>query len=337
MAVTKNALMRYLILDRCISNQSRKYTWQDLQKEVNAKLELEGIPGIGKTQLFDDIKFLINSDYQAPIVKIKEGKLSYYRYEIEDFSITKNPLSQNEISNIHNAIEVLISIGGIRQFDWVNDVVVKLETKLGLQTSQNEFISFQHNEDYVGLNFLNTFINAIKEQRVLKIIYQDFKSDEPYEIIFHPYYLKQFNNRWYAIGLNTAENISTWNIAFDRIKHVSESIKDVYQKSTIDFEDYFSDFVGVTKLSNQVEEVKLLILDELQSKYIETNPIHQTQRQIRKTDQGFETSIYVILNYELEKLLLSFGEKIKVLSPETLVQKMKNHYLDAVNLYSDLP
>lgn len=38
MPKTRNALLRYRILDHCFSNRFRKYTIDDLLAEVNAKL-----------------------------------------------------------------------------------------------------------------------------------------------------------------------------------------------------------------------------------------------------------------------------------------------------------
>ena len=96
------------------------------------------------------------------------------------------------------------------------------------------------------------------------------------------------------------------------------SIDKDYISSDMDWEDYFSDFIGVTKKNTEPIEVRILIKTELQAAYIHTNPLHQTQKSIKEVADGFETSINVIPNYELEKLILSFGENIKVLSPDSL-------------------
>ena len=74
----------------------------------------------------------------------------------------------------------------------------------------------------------------------------------------------------------------------------------------MDWDDYFSDFIGVTKLESKSVQIKILIMDIVQAAYIRTKPIHQTQKQIKQVTGGFETSIDVIPNYELEKLILSF-------------------------------
>ena len=45
--------------------------------------------------------------------------------------------------------------------------------------------------------------------------------------------------------------------------------------------------------------------------------------------------IKVIPNYELESLILSFGEKIKILSPDSLQKRVKNRLLDKVKNYNE--
>lgn len=111
---------------------------------------------------------------------------------------------------------------------------------------KNEVISFESNIDLKGFDFLTPLFNTIINERVLGVKYKDFKSVEPYEITFHPYYLKQFNSRWFAFSLNTDNQIQNWNLALDRIESLSETdLK--YQPSKMDWEEYFYDIVGVTR------------------------------------------------------------------------------------------
>jgi predicted DNA-binding transcriptional regulator YafY len=333
MSLNKQALIRYHVIDDCLSNRARKYTWAELREAVNLRLAEYGYKGIGKTQIFNDINFLMNSYFEAPIVKTKFGKTSFYSYDDTNYSIRNNTLTKTEINTIENLINILKTIGGINNMDWVSELIVELEEKLEFKTITNEYISFQHNIDYVGLNFFSSILNAIQNKRVLRVVYQDFKSDLPYDIIFHPYYMKQFNNRWYVIGYNEAENNETWNLAFDRIKNIEEFKFQKFRTTMINWNDFFADFVGVTKKDEEIQKIEFIIQDVLQAKYIETNPLHETQKPLKEINGVFYTSIQVIPNYELENLLLSFGEKIKVVEPQSLVEKMKLHYQMATDLY----
>jgi predicted DNA-binding transcriptional regulator YafY len=285
--------------------------------EINKELKRELIEPIGKTTFFKDIHD-IEQVYKTTIEKYKgeTKKVVYYRYEDPDFSIRKQPIFEHEAVQFKATIEILSRFKGLPQFDWVNEMIPLLETKLGLSPSQEKnIISFDNNEDYRGLEFITPLFNAIIYKRPLVIIYQDFKSSFEYELKFHPYHLKQYNSRWFVFGNNPDKpQIEVSNLALDRIKRIEE--KDIpYIESNINWDDYFCDIIGVSRYNKAVEEIKFLIHDEEQAAYIRTKPLHQSQKPIRKTERGFETSIKVIPNYELQKLILSFGERIEILTP----------------------
>ena len=334
MSINKKAYTRFLAYDRCLRNQGRNYTWKDLLKEANKDLEKEGMEGIGKTQIYMDIRYMKESAWEAPIEIRKEGRTAYYRYSNKRYTISNKPLSETEEKHFRSAFSILSRFKGMPQFDWINELVPFLEKSLpGLSKENNQkIIAYESNIDYVGWKFIGPIFNAIANKRVLKILYQDFHSEFPYEIEFHPYYLKQHNNRWFALGLNPIEKKDNWTMALDRIKQIDET--DIsYVATDVNWDDYFSDFIGVTKMDGDIAEVKLLITDQVQAKYIETNPLHETQKQLKQVDGGFETSIKVIPNFELEKLILSFGEKVKVVSPLDLRNKIANRIEKATRLY----
>ena len=60
------------------------------------------------------------------------------------------------------------------------------------------------------------------------------------------------------------------------------------------------------------------------SKYIHTKPIHASQKANFLDSGELLVSIKVIPNYELEMLLLAFGEKVQVIKPQSLREQIKN-------------
>lgn len=323
MPLNRNAQLRYQVIDDCLRNRGRKWTWKDILKRVNTAL-CEDNPdsqGIGKTAFFKDLHDIEFGVYKADIERIKEGRTTHYRYRNPAYSIRNHPLSETEIAKLKEAIAVLSRFKGLPQFEWIHEIIPLLEAKVGLVKTEQDILSFESNEDYTGTIHLTALFNAIINKRVLKINYQDFKSPIAYDVELHPYYLKQYNSRWFILGYRPHRPNQIQILALDRIKNIEEcSIK--YTPSDIEWDDYFSDIIGVTKFDIPPIEIKLLILDAEQAAYIQTKPLHQSQKQIRKVENGFETSIKVIPNYELEKLILSFGERIKVLTPKSFRDKM---------------
>jgi len=323
MPINKNAYIRYQVLDRCFRNHGRMYFWEDLLEECNKAL-MEFDPkckGIKKRQLFDDIRFMESeAGWSIPLRRIKFGKRVYYRYEDISFSINNKLLNETEIRQLKSALRIISRFTGTPQFEWVYEVITKIESKFGLIDREKEIISFEINQDLKGLNFLKNLFNAILNEQVLLIKYKDFKSTEPYDIIFHPYYLKQYNNRWFVLGLNAANNVYNWNLALDRIVSISET-NYKYKPSDIDWNEYFYDLVGVTRPKDGFLQDILLVFSKEIANYVITKPLHPSQKSKWVGDE-LEVKIKVIPNNELEQLILSFGEHIKVISPQNLKEKI---------------
>ncbi len=333
MPVNKKALVRYQIYDRCLRNRARRYHWQDLVREVNAVLEEEGLRGIGKTQFYQDMNDLQYSTWRAPVEKYKDGRTVYYRYADPHYSINNQPLNETEVEQLKSAMGVLSRFKGMPQFEWINEIIPVVESKMGLVGQKKQVLSFDHNLDYSGLVHVTPLFNAIIHEKVLKVSYQDFKSDTEHSFVFHPYHLRQYNNRWFAFGRNQAQDVPTWNLALDRILAI-EDTKETYQADQTDWEEYFYDIVGVTRWEDQPPEEVKLLFTPAQAPYVRSKPLHPTQRQ-RETERGLEVSITVVLNYELEARLLSYGETVQVLSPTELRESMKNHLSRGAKLYKE--
>ena len=334
MSVNKNALIRYQVLDRCFRNTGRMYFWEDLLEECN-KVLMDFDPnneGIQRRQLFDDIRFMESEQgWSIPLGRIRHGRKVYYRYEDLSFSISNQPLNYSEAEQIKSALQIFSRFSGTPQFEWVNEMIPMLESKLGLIERKNEVISFESNIDLKGLHFLTPLFNAIINERVLSVTYKDFKSSEPYEITFHPYFLKQYNNRWFAFGLNSDNHVPNWNLALDRIESLSEtSLK--YKPSKTDWEEYFYDLVGVTRPEGvDLQEIFLKFTPEV-APYIITKPLHPSQKH-KNDPTGLKVRIKVIQNFELERLILSFGEQVQVISPQDFKERISQRLNSAGRLY----
>lgn len=323
MPKTKNAQIRYQVLDRCFRNPGRKFYIQDLLKEVNHALNEYNGSGskIEKRQLYDDIRFMESEQgYSIPLEKIVDGRKKYYRYSDIDFSISNQPINEEEKSQIESAISVLSRFSGAPQFEWVQEMIPVIQDRLGLKQNSKEVISIESNIDLKGIELLGTLFDATVNELVLKVEYQDFKSEESFELTFHPYFLKQYNSRWFAFGLNEEYGVPTWNLALDRILGIDQIQAD-YIQSDIDWNEHFFDIIGVSRpYEGEVEKVVLVFTKE-QAPYITTKPLHPTQRH-EWVDGKLRVEIEVIPNYELESLILSFGEKCKVIKPELLRDKI---------------
>lgn len=336
MAITKNPLIRYKILDKCFRNPYKNYYFETLLQTVNETLyEITGDEeGIKTRQLRDDIAFMRSEEgWSIELDELNDGKKKIYRYTDIDFSINNAPLNEVEMGQFQSAIQVLSQFEGMPQFEGIQEIIAKLKTDLKISTNDKPIIGFDSSQDLKGIEFFSTLYNAVQNKTPLEITYKDFKSEEPYTYLFHPYYLKEYNNRWFLFGLHLESWKSDWNVAIDRIVAVNPKAIPFIENETIDWQDYFSDMIGVSKSENAVLEQIVLHFNQVTGKYMENKSIHETQKHKWINENTLELKINVMVNYELERLVLSYGESVKVIEPEHLMLKIKARLNNALINY----
>lgn len=335
MSTNKNASIRYQALDKCFRDQRHRYYIEDLMDKCEEALYYyNGVGGVSRRQIFEDIKFMeSDTGWSIPLDRMKDGRKVYYRYSDSEFSINKQPLTDNEAQQLKAVIQTLARFRGISQNEWIEEVISNLEWRFNLKNSKQSIIGFEQNLELKGLSFLSPIIEATSNQQVLRITYQSYKENAPKKsVVIHPYYIKQYNNRWFLMAMDN-ERKFICNFALDRI-HSVETLDDIrYEVNTdIEFEHYFDDVIGVTIPSNEIEkEVILLQISSNQYSYVSAKPLHPSQKIV---DEGkCIISIEVKPNYELDYNILSLGPDIEVLSPLSYREHIREKLEESLNKY----
>jgi len=326
MATNKNATIRYQVLDRCFRNPGRRYYMEDLVDACNEALyEFSGTQdGIKRRQVFEDIKYMESAQgWNIPLEHRKDGRKVYFRYDDMSFSINNQPMNAMEAAQLKEALMSLSRFRGMPQFEWVNELTARLYNLKDNEPGGKHIIDFDQNQYLTGLEYISPIYNAILYQQVIQIQYQSFKQEAIQIFIFHPYYLKQYNNRWFVFG-RSEENDYIINLSLDRIKGIEETKRDYIRNDMIDFSEYFEDIVGVT-LPNDGEIVHITAsIQPALVPYIKTKPIHGSQKIKQQTNGEFELSLDVVPNYELEAVLLGYGEGLVVTGPIAFKNKISS-------------
>ena len=244
MPEAKHPLTRYKILDRFLNDRFRRYNIDELLDACNDKLELLGINPVSKRQIYADIEYMKSEEgFKAPIKSYQYGIRKYIRYS-HDFSIMATPISETELSQLQVAITSLHKYKGLPFYDWIDELLTKLQFKLGVRYDDENIIGFEQNKEMIGLRFLSDIINYTLKHIAISIIYKPYNKDEIFWTI-HPYYLKQYNSRWFLMGWNEQyDNLSI--VPLDRIKRVEQSDKCFRPNKDIDFDLYFNNIIGVS-------------------------------------------------------------------------------------------
>lgn len=323
MATNKNAQLRYQILDRCFSNFQKRYEIHDLLDEVNEKLsDIFGSESkIGIRQIRDDIKYMRDRmSYNAPIIAYPyDGKKCYYRYSDRTYSINNNGLSVEDISNLKSTINILSRFRGTATNIWLEEVISNLEYRFGLKSNVEQLVSFEQNEQLKGVEHLANIIDATVNHQPLEITYLTFKGKE-IQMIIHPYFVKQYNSRWFMYGLNEELNRIS-NLALDRIRYYYNSEKPYKKNTKYDFSTYFDDVIGASIPNDNVKKERIgLRFSANRFPYVVSKPIHKSQEVIDE-DKGV-VEIQVRPTRELDQQLFSYIPDVEVLYPEWYRQQI---------------
>ena len=336
MATNKQATIRYFALDRCFSNHWRKYFIEDLIDYCNqALLDFSGIEdGVGRRQVFEDIKFMESEQgWSISLQRCKEGRRVYYRYSEKIFSIKHQGIDQHELEQIRDSLSTLNRFQGLPQFEWVDEILIRFEETFQLGGNAETIVGFDQNPYLRGLTHFTTLYGAIINSHALDIEYQGFMDPEPKTICLHPWYLKQYNNRWFLFGYNQQYD-SMSNLALDRIQSISENSIEYNKNTDVDFEEYFEDVIGVTVNKEAIAKKILLKIEADLWPYVRTKPIHGSQKTKEISNEYTIIELEVQVNYELLSTLFSYQDGIEVIEPNSLrdkiskiVEGMRNQYL----------
>lgn len=336
MAVNKLALIRYKVIDDCLRNKMRKWTLEDLIDKVSDVLyEREGIEnGVSKRTIQGDIQ-IMRSDklgYNAPI-EVADRK--YYYYSEDDFSITKAPISNADVDKLKEVIDLLKQFNGFNYLDDMSEMIARLENNLYKSTRQTiNYIQFEENARLKGLHFITPLYQFIRNQKPIAINYQSFKAQSAATQIYYPYLLKEYRNRWFLICASKKRK-ELYNLALDRMISVEE-VKDepFFAYEGVDFERYYDEVIGVTKNKTDRAHKVILHFNKYNAPYVLTKPIHPSQQLLKEDETGIIIRIDVVLNFELEREILGFGESVKVIAPRLLESRIKKRLVNTLENYA---
>lgn len=324
MPTNKNAAIRYQTLDKCFRDRRHRYYIEDLiDKCEEAIYYYNGVGGVSRRQIFEDIKFMESeTGWSVPLERKQDGRRVYYRYRDPDFTINAQPLTEDEARQLRSVIITLRRFRGLPSNAWVDEVISNLEWRFGLRGKQENMIGFEQNPYLRGLNLLPDIIDAATSHQAVRITYRNYKNcNEEYTVVVHPWYIKQYNNRWFLMAYDAeADRIS--NYALDRIQNfnVEEDVAYIPNKE-VDFEHYFDDVFGVTIPPSDVEKIRVLLqFSKKQYPYIVSKPLHHSQEIVDADNRIL--AVEVRPTYEFTQLILSFGFDVQVLEPEPFKQEI---------------
>lgn len=328
MSANKNANIRYRILDKCLKDMTRWYTLDDLTEAVNEKFDDMLLEPVSRRTVSEDLRHLKERmSFNAPIRMYRlENNKCYYRYSDPDFELFSNVISEDDIERL---VELFEKFRGLPQMEWMEETITRLKTRNGIGGRADKVVSFEFNERLQGLEYLSPIVDSAMTRKCLSIDYRSYKGTVLHKTI-HPYYVKQYNSRWYLFGLDDEYN-NVYPLALDRMTGVRLSRTEFRKNTTTDFNDYFRDIIGVTRDEGRSVEEVVLRFSPQRFPYVVSKPLHVSQRTL--SDERCEVSIVVRPNKELEQKLFSFGPDVELLSPSWMRQQFAEKIAETAKKY----
>ena len=176
-------------------------------------------------------------------------------------------------------------------------------------------------QTFGGENLLPAVTEAMSAGLCLGMSYQPFWYDEPYQIVVEPYFIRLFRQRWYLVGFSHRHDMVRI-FAFDRIREVNATGRKFVMPQGLDAATYFSDCFGIMQQNSvRTEVIRLKFIAE-QGIYVETRPLHHSQRLVSRTDDYMVFELRLKPTFDFFQELMSYGSDMEVLSPQSLREEV---------------
>ena len=269
----------------------------------------------------------------------------------KDYMSTEKPLDRATFNRWKEAIGLQFHIdiqcntnGGYRYYvsnpedidddkvrKWLLDSVSMGTTLLGNLDIKNRILL---EEIPSGRSHLATIVSAMKHNHKVRITYRGFGKVYSSTFAIEPLCVKLYNNRWYVVGGSYPGGEyrrSTYGL--DRIEEAEELKETFIYPDDFDAEDYFKDYIGVSKLVAPIGKPIKFRVYEPHKHYIMTLPIHHSQQLIVDEGDYAEFEVNVAPTEEFFMEMLHAGSMIEVLGPSEVVDQMKGWVRDLYNVY----
>ena len=224
----------------------------------------------------------------------------------------------------------------------VNQLLSHSQTKLKGRVSVEEIPS--------GHFFLTPVMEAMIDNRVLRLIYKKYNSKEASEYLIQPLAVKEFEKRWYLIcdclekdGVRLRNNRDPRQKAgeneedlrifgLDRVQDIVPMEKTFKIRRDFDVDTLFSTSFGIYLPKARGKTVRFRAT-AAEAVYLNDLPLHRSQRIVERKDGYVTFEIFAVPDRNMLMTFCKYGSEIEVLSPTEVVEDLKAEIQKMHDLY----
>lgn len=286
-----NLIRKYVWLVDTI-NRNQKISFDDLNKKWKGNVDLSGGTDLPK-RTFENWRKAIEEMFD---INIENERCDEYRYYIEN---------REDLNN-----------GGLRS--WIINTFCVSNTLLGSQSVKDRILL-----EYVpsGQAYLQTIIEAMKENRVLNMTYHSFWKDKEGNYDVHPYCVKLFRQRWYMVAQGTYHD-EPRIYALDRIQELNVKDETFELPKDWDANEYFDGSYGIITNPHEEKQLVKIKVSTSQANYIRSLKIHESQEEVERNEEYSIFTFFLRPELDFQQELLKNGEDVEVIEPQWLRNEM---------------
>lgn len=187
-----------------------------------------------------------------------------------------------------------------------------------------------------GRKWLTTVMQAMLENRCLRISYRKYMSEESEQREIRPYAVKEFARRWYIVAYS--EQSGSYRVyAMDRIVEMESLDRQFSLPPSFSVDALFQDCYGIYLPDSKEQKPVLVKLRTTlrEAAYLQDLPLHPSQMLVEREGDKCIFALRLIPNPNLIMDLCRYGNSLEVLEPESLRESVRQALKKAIEIYEN--
>lgn len=322
MPKVKQSTERLQLIDELIAGKRKIIGREALVAELNKRLD----EPISVSSLDKDLRYLRELlDAADPDVKLIVDPVNGYRYSEPGYSYFKLAITESDRQFLELGYNLFDLFSGTPLQEEYGHLIEKLLTnKLSPRARasyQKRAVTLSDRRAIPGQQWIKVLIDAIINKEPLLMKYRSRRSSKIEQKRISPYFLKPYQGGWYLVAYDEdcAREEKTNVYALHSIQSIKVS-NHAFRYPDFDINEYFTHSLGIWHRYDKPPVVVRLEFSDLIDE-IQLNPIHPTQK-IIDNNGPLVIEVCVFDTPELERLILGYGDTVKVIEPKSLARKI---------------
>ena len=186
-----------------------------------------------------------------------------------------------------------------------------------------------------GVENVQIILEAIDKQKGIECVYYSFDRATKKQQLLIPYFLKTWEQRWYLAAEPDNHHHGISIFALERMDNIRLTEKKMLPSNDVTADEYWEGSFGVNHSDNQVPERIVIKAYGAQAEYIRALPIHESQKELERTDEYTIFEYHIVPCFNLFQQLLWHREKLEIIEPIKMREEMKKIVQNIISLYKD--